>query len=85
MSDTKTFGAMYEFSPFELRDHPSPPSQMLRDREARMVARMAEEVHLAGYRFDGWPKFELKTDTFDGRFGSGRLALHGEVNATKLG
>lgn len=42
---------------FERRD--ATPSELLRKEEARLVAMLAEQAHMAGRKFINWPRIEL--------------------------
>ena len=41
-------------------ERPGAPSELLRKEEARLIAMLADKAHMAGRKFIGWPKIELR-------------------------
>ena len=76
MNEAKKLGQTMSLAPFMLSG-PGNPSDILRKHEARMISRLAEEAHLSGRRFAGWPtiKVDSRIDPWSGGF----LTLHMEV------
>lgn len=77
--EVKRLGSHRIVTAFELTERPGPPSRVMREIEASMVAELARLAVMDGFRFEGWPKFEVLPDK-ERYYGDG-WALRAEVAA----
>jgi hypothetical protein len=64
----------------ELEARPVPPSQTIREHEARLIGQLAEAAHLDGRRFADWPALSIARVDSD-RWYPHVLDLRAEVTA----
>jgi hypothetical protein len=76
-------GARLAVSLRELEARPVPPSQTIREHEARLIGELAELAHRDGRRFVDWPVLSIARDDTD-RWYPHVLDLRAEVQARAL-
>jgi hypothetical protein len=80
--DTK-LTAVFRVSFTELEQRPQPPSQTIREHEARLIADLARNAHLDGRRFEGWPQLSAVQTAYMG-MPDRSLDLRAEVNTRSI-